>query len=236
MDLFPPPVDVTSRGVRPLSPRLAALLVAGAIVAAAPDAGAQNTRFTRFFFRAALGVGYGFATTSITARNAATGRTTTTETTIRGAGSVAAFAIGVNVVRNLALHVDAAALALVNPSLRVNDLERTGTGANTTTAVSLVGAGVTWRIPSVLWASVTGGATVLSVELPDARNASHGLTDFGWGLSALVGRDFDLIDSWHVGVALHGLFAQMPDRAVGAGDPPTWTLGGVGLTVSVVEQ
>ncbi len=199
------------------------LVLADRVVAA--QTMALTSRMQRFFFRGVLGIGYGVfgSDTSIGALS------------IRGVGAMGNFAIGVNLVRGLAVHVDACAMSLVNPTFSVNGAARTSSNDATTTT-SIIGGGVTWSDRGgLVWVSVSGGVSVLGIETGVVSTASSGfgLTRLGWGLNVLAGHDWPIIYNWRVGAALHAIFSQSADQP-GGPSAPTWENfgGGVSLTVS----
>ncbi len=212
-----------------VAPVLAALLTFATRDAHAQEA-AVTARLQRFFFRGALGVGYGSFSTG----------TSTGELVLAGTGALGNFAVGVNLHRSLAVHVDACAMSLVTPTLYVGGNERSiASRADSTSTLSIIGGGVTFSAPGrLLWASASGGVAVLGVEIPGAAAdsaAAFGLTQLGWGLNLLVGRDWPIVYNWRVGLALHGIVAQLPDQPF-MGSTPTWTALGGGLSLTVTDR
>jgi len=213
---------------------LTARLVAVAALALPTAARAETPRF---YFRGALGVGYGgFFTTG-----------SGPSVTIRGLGAMGNFAVGVNLSRAFAVHVDACAMALVTPTVVVNDAERISPQrADSTTTLSIIGGGVTWRHPSQFWASLSGGVAIMGVEIPGATcrspttgldfNCSYGLTELGGGVNVLVGRSWPLAYGWRIGAAVHGLFAAVPDRPDNTGAQPLWVTLGGGASLVITDQ
>lgn len=186
---------------------------------------ALTTRMQRFFFRGALGIGYG----------AFGSETSVGSLAIRGAGAMGNFAIGVNLVRGLAVHVDACAMSLVNPTFSVNGVGNTSANDATTTT-SIIGGGLTWSDRGgLLWVSLSGGVSVIGIEtgVVTRTSSGYGLTSLGWGLNLLAGHDWPIIYNWRVGAALHAIYSQAKDQP-GGPEAPTWQGfgGGVSLTVS----
>lgn len=209
----------------PLATIVTALALSLADRSASAQTMALTSRMQRFFFRGVLGVGYG-SFGSDTAVGAIT---------IRGVGAMGNFAIGVNLVRGLAVHVDACAMSLVNPTFAVNGVENTSSNDATTTT-SIIGGGLTWSDRGGLaWVSVSGGVSVLGIEtgVVSRTSSGFGLTRLGWGVNVLAGHDWPIIYNWRVGAALHAIFSQTADQPGGA-TAPTWENfgGGVSLTVS----
>jgi hypothetical protein len=213
---------------------LTACLVAAAALALPAAARAETPRF---YFRGALGVGYGgFFTTG-----------SGPSITLRGLGAMGNFAVGVNLSRAFAIHIDACAMALVTPTVLVNGTERTSAQpADSTTTLSIIGGGVTWRHPSQFWASLSGGVAIMGVEIPGATcrdpmtgrsfDCSFALTELGGGANVLVGRSWPLAYGWRIGASVHAIFAAVPDRADTTGAQPLWiTLGG-GASLVVTDQ
>lgn len=208
------------------------------LAALSPSASAQTTvlsaRQQRFFFRGALGVGYG-SFTSGTARG---------DFTLAGVGALGNFAIGVHLYRGLAVHIDACAMSLVTPAVRIAGVDRpSASRADATSTMSIIGGGLTWaERDGLLWASVSGGVAVLGVEIPATMatatgNATptFGLTQLGWGLNLLVGKDWPIVYGWRVGGALHAIFSQMADQTY-MGSTPTWANLGAGLSLTVTDR
>mgnify|MGYP000943000809 CR=1 FL=1 len=197
-------------------------LVALASAPAIAHAQAASARPQRFYFRGVLGVGYGVFGDDVGSR-------------IAGFGALGNFALGVHIAYGIAVHIDACAMSLVSPTYSVNGAVVASRGtADSTSTTSIIGGGVTWRHPSLFWVSVSGGVSVLGVEKPGAMD-SFGRTGLGWGLNILAGRDWTFAHTWHVGVALHGLVAGMPDQPVGR-VTPMWTSLGGGVSITVTDH
>ncbi len=214
------------------------LAVALALSGIAREASAQSVALTarmqRFFFRGALGVGYG----------SFSGSTSVGALSMHGAGAMGNFAIGVNLIRGLAIHVDACAMSLVTPVVTVNGVDRTSvSNADATTTTSIIGGGLTWSDRGgLLWVSATGGVAVLGVEIPAAMvtatgvtTPTFGLTQLGWGVNVLAGHDWPIVYNWRIGLALHGIFTQVPDQPF-MGSTPTWENFGGGLSLTVSDR
>jgi hypothetical protein len=216
-----------------------ALVASLSLAGLSSPVGAQTTVVTarqqRFFFRGALGVGYGSFTSATSAG----------DFTLAGVGALGNFAIGVHLYRGLAVHIDACAMSLVTPTVRVSGRERPpASRADATSTLSIIGGGLTWaEHGGLLWASVSGGVAVLGVEIPAAMTTAtggttptFGLTQLGWGLNVLVGKDWPIVYGWRVGGALHGIFAQMADQADMGGSAPTWANVGAGVSLTVSDR
>jgi hypothetical protein len=215
------------------------LLALGFSLLAAPrDVSAQTVALTarmqRFYFHGALGVGYGRFASSTGAG----------QITLHGAGAMGNFAIGVNLVRGLSVHVDACAMALVTPTVSVNNVDQpTVSRADSTSTTSIIGGGLTWtQHDGLVWVSLAGGVSVLGVEIPSAMSSStgvsapaYGLTQFGWGVNLLAGHDWPIVYNWRVGLALQAIFTQMPDQPF-MGSTPTWENFGGGLSLTVSDR
>jgi len=212
---------------------LAACLATAAALALPAGARAEGVRF---FFRGALGAGYGgFVTTGAGP-----------DVTIQGLGALGNFAVGLSLGRGFAVHIDACAMALVSPTVTVNGTDRESpTAADSTTTLSIIGGGVTWRHPSNFWGSVSGGVAIVGVEIPGATcvnpmtgvnfDCSYALTQLGGGAILLVGRDWPLAYAWRIGAAVHGAFAAVPDQPAG-GVQPLWLSFGGGASLVITAQ
>jgi hypothetical protein len=216
-----------------LRPLTASLVAAAAL--ALPAAALAET--PRFYFRGALGVGYGgFFTTG-----------SGPSVTIRGLGAMGNFAIGVNLSSSFAVHIDACAMALVTPTVVVNNVVRmSDQPADSTTTLSIIGAGFRWQHPSRLWASLSLGVAIMGVEIPGAvcrnpmtgRNfdCSYALTQLGGGANVLVGRSWPLAYGWRIGGAVHAIVAAIPDRPDNTGAQPLWMALGGGASLVITDQ
>lgn len=192
---------------------------------AAPPAQAPR-RPQLFHFRGALGPAYGALSTTVRGG----------DVRLSGFGVLGNFAMGLQVARGLAVHLDASALALVDPAVTVGSMEGSARGGDATSTTSVLGGGVTYRHAAThVWASLSGGISVLSVEIPSAMGASYGLTDLGWGLTLLAGHDWTFLRSWHFGVAIQALVSVVPDRPV-MGEVPTWVIAGGGVAFTIADQ
>lgn len=215
------------------------LLALGLSLLAAPrEAGAQTAALTarmqRFYFHGVLGVGYGRFASSTGAG----------QITLQGAGAMGNFAIGINLVRGLSVHVDACAMALVTPTVSVNNVDQPAVSrADSTSTTSIIGGGLTWSDRGgLVWVSLAGGVSVLGVEIPSAMSSStgvsapaYGLTQYGWGVHLLAGHDWPIVYNWRVGLALQAIFTQMPDQPF-MGSTPTWENFGGGLSLTVSDR
>lgn len=212
---------------------LVACLATAAALALPAGARAEGVRF---FFRGALGAGYGGFVTSGSGP----------EVAIHGPGALGNFAVGLSLGRGFAVHIDACAMALVSPTVTVNGTDRESpTAADSTTTLSIIGGGVTWRHPSNFWGSVSGGVAVMGVEIPGGVctdpttmrrfDCSYALTQLGGGAILLVGRDWPLAYAWRIGAAVHGVFAAVPDQPAG-GVQPLWLSFGGGASLVITAQ
>jgi hypothetical protein len=206
------------------------------VVVAMASPGGARAQAGRFFFRGALGVGYGAFVTAVEGPSAS----------IVGLGALGNFALGVTLGRGFAVHIDACAMALVTPTVTVNGRVReSAMRADSTTTLSIVGGGLTWRHRSRFWGSLSGGVAIVGVEIPDAlcRNprtgesfdCSFALTELGGGANLLVGRDWPLAYAWHIGVALHAALAAVPDQPAN-GVQPLWLAFGGGASLVITAQ
>jgi hypothetical protein len=199
----------------------------------------------RFFFRGALGMGYGtFWTDTFLNEIRAVGTLR-----ISGLGAFGDFSIGMSLIpKRLAFHVDACALSLVTPSISVAGSPRTAlVSADSTTTLSIIGGGTTVHLPwANVWGSVVGGVSILGVEIPVTQTragmgavvqaATYGRTQLGWGLNILAGRDFPIIYNWSLGVSAHVIVASVPDVADAMGNAAQWYGVGGGVSLSLTDH
>ena len=72
------------------------------------------------------------------------------------------------------------------------------------------------------------------ISLQNADNEEVADTEYGPGLSLVVGKEWWVSDNWGLGVAAQLYAARMKDRepAVAGGDAPTWRALGLNLLFS----
>jgi hypothetical protein len=93
--------------------------------------------------------------------------------------------------------------------------------------VTSIGPGAAYYLqPANVYLSATLAFTTLTLK--DARNENRLETETGFGVSAMVGKEWWVSTNWGLGAALQLQLGTMKDRPVdralvGGGDPPRWT-------------
>ncbi|HEY0706170.1 MAG TPA: hypothetical protein VGG33_05200, partial [Polyangia bacterium] len=170
-----------------------------------------------FFLRFLLGIGY----TNLGAEAGAT------DMKIAGGGGAFSFALGGAVTPNLILFGELLQSIAVDP-----DVEIAGQSSSTEgTSASLVGvgAGLAYYLPNNIY--VSGTLAFTQISLMDEDDEEIADTEFGPGLSLVVGKEWWVSENWGLGIAGQLYAARMKDRAPAApgGETPTWQ--GLGLNL-----
>ncbi len=193
-------------------PTLTSLLIFATLFLATPAFAAPRTH-DGFFFRATTGLAY--ASTSETV--------TDTSFSISGLSTMTSLSAGWSIVNNLALHLDLAAVSMVNPKVAM-------TSGGTTLSKDIaaeetvvnIGVGATHYImPQNVY---VGGAFHLS-QLSLRTNSKVTDSGTGWGLALNAGKEMWLSDNWGIGVAGQFLFSAVPDKGTSASTLYTPALG-----------
>ena len=171
----------------------------GAYGVADPNAHRHDGFYLRFF----LGLGY----TSMQLDDA--------DLTVSGGGGAFGIAAGVAVSENLIVFAELFDDIAVNPTV-----EQGGATADTedvSAGVVAIGAGIAYYIqPSNLYVSGTLSWGQLTVQ---QDGEEIGESDFGPGVSLMVGKEWWVSDNWGLGVALQLYAGSMKDSNDGG---PTW--------------
>jgi hypothetical protein len=127
-------------------------------------------------------------------------------TDLTGFSGMLNFAIGVNIARNLALHLDVSGVSGAN-----SNVANTGSGQSSEfnyITSSSVGIGVTYYIPSNYYLSGAVGRA-------ETNKRSGGViltTDPGYGVNVMLGKEWWVSDEWGIGFAGQFLYTLCPDR------------------------
>jgi hypothetical protein len=165
------------------------------VCATGARAGEPRSHDGGFFLRLAPGLGY--ARTSISELG--------DDLELRGLSGSLDVAIGAMVTRNLALHANIGAWAVVDPTLRFNGEEE----QIEDTAVSLVsyGGGFTWYFGSSnAYVTAYAGAAGLEFEFEGEAESS----ETGWAFEVSLGKEWWVSDRWGLGVSASGGYHSVP--------------------------
>jgi hypothetical protein len=147
-----------------------------------------------------------------------------------GGGGGFAFALGGALTRNLILFGELVQSIALDPKVEVGDMSATAEDASAT--LIGIGAGLAYYMDNNLYLSGTLAFSQISIQ--DADNDEVGDTEFGPGLSLVLGKEWWVSDNWGLGLAAQLYAARMKDRQpafVGA-ETPTWQALGLNLLFS----
>ena len=174
-----------------------------------PNAHKHDGFYLRFF----LGIGY----TSMELEDA--------DLTVSGAGGAFGIAAGVAVSENLIVFAEIFDDIAVNPKVKAGGM--TGETEDISAGVVAVGAGVAYYIqPSNMYVSGTLSWGQLTVQ-QDGEEVAE--TEFGPGLSLMVGKEWWVSPNWGVGGALQVYGGRMKDKGENA---PTWATQAIAIAFS----
>jgi len=123
---------------------------------------------------------------------------------------MADIAIGSAVASNFILAADLFGATITGPT-RTQDGKDVGTASEDVTFdVSGIGVSATYYImPSNMYVSAGAGMAMNTVEL-DGK--AVGETGTGWGVNAMLGKEWWVSDNWGLGVAGQVIYASVPDE------------------------
>jgi hypothetical protein len=145
---------------------------------------------------------------------------------VYGPGGTVGLAAGWAVARNLIVYGEIFDDIAVSPTVKLGDatLETT---EDTSAGVIAFGGGVAYYImPINIYASLTLAAAQLTVSRGDKE---VGNSDFGFGASLMVGKEWWVASDVGLGVALQLYGGTMKDKGA---DEATWRTGAVALVLS----
>lgn len=167
---------------------------AGEPYAYRPNPNAQ--RHDGFYFRVFVGPGY----TSFTADEI--------DLKVSGGGGAFGLAFGGAVSDNVIVYGELFDDIAVGPEVEANGM--TATADDISAGVIGVGAGIAYYfIPANVYISGTVSASQLSVQ---EDGEETGETEFGLGLSAMVGKEWWVSDNWGLGIAGKVFLGQMDEK------------------------
>jgi hypothetical protein len=152
------------------------------------------------------------------------------DTKISGGGGGFALAIGGALTPSLILFGELLQSIAVEPKFEVGDASATAQDASA--SIVGIGAGLAYYLSNNLYLS--GTLAFSQISLQDADNQEVADTEFGPGLSLVIGKEWWVSANWGLGVAAQLYAATMKDRgpAVAGGDAPTWQATGLNLLFS----
>lgn len=151
-----------------------------------------------FFLRVAPG--FGWNTTSSESRG--------NEIELSGVSGLFNLAIGGAVAQDLILHLDVSGVRTSDPKVEINGTEQAADVGSSST--SLLAIGMTYYFSSNMY--VTG-----AVGMAKSKKESGGIeytTDTGYGVNAMIGKEWWVSDNWGVGVAGQFLYTNCPDKGI----------------------
>jgi hypothetical protein len=134
-------------------------------------------------------------------------------TDLTGFSGMLNFAIGVNVARNLALHLDVSGVSAANS--KVADTGRGQASEFNYITSSSVGIGMTYYYLSNYY--LTGA--VGRAESSKRSGSMVQTTDPGYGVNVMLGKEWWVSDEWGIGLAGQFLYTLCPDRTVSGIQP-----------------
>jgi hypothetical protein len=165
-----------------------------------------------FFLRLTGGIGHSSTTEDISG----------TEVKMSGLATITNIGIGYAIVPNLIISGTIFGNTVSSPTVEV-DGEELG-DANAELQDTAMGVGVTYYfMPYNAFLSASVAAAFMTAK-------SYGQeidTDTGWGVEAMVGKEWWVSDNWGIGAAAHVFFTSVPDE----GDDETYHLDTLSLGV-----
>lgn len=183
---------------------------------------------TGWFFRGALGAGFGL--------NSVSGDSAFTVT---GPAILADVAFGWTLADNFALHFDVAAATVLSPSLSTSATSSGGTSTftarldSTNVTQSMAGVGATWYLPEFLgYFSANAGLALVQAEVySGSATTRYGESRLGFGLNLIGGKEWLLTNRWTFGVGAQVLYSVVPDQ-----DNHLWNNLAGGLVLSFTDS
>jgi len=142
-----------------------------------------------------------------------------------GGGPVFGVAVGGAITRNLILYFEGFDDVAVSPT--VSDATMTSEATDSSSGVYGFGPGVAYYfMPINLYVS---GTVALSHIIVTRNGDEVARSDWGLGLSLMVGKEWWVTDNWGLGVALQLYGGRIAD---GAANADSWSAGSLGLLFS----
>ena len=201
----------------PAPPRTPILVgLALTLLLAPASASAQKSGF---FFRGSLGPGYSRFHSDV-------------GLDIQGPSGLLSLSFGKFVSGDLVFFGDIFGSSIRSPTLKVDDVEVDSPG-DVTWTLSGIGGGVGIYSDTNIFLGVAAGISFLHRDWPEY--GLQGRTKAGAGLSLLIGKDWQVGDTWNLGVAGHFIGSTIEDgnitwtpRAFGIDFTFTYASGGIG--------
>lgn len=150
------------------------------------------------FLRVATGVGWNTTSSGFGGN----------ELELSGVSGLFNFAIGGAVAQDLILHLDVSGVATSDPKVKINGNEQAADVSSSST--SMAGIGLTYYFPSNIY--VTG-----AVGMAKSKKESGGIegsTGTGYGVNAMIGKEWWVSDNWGIGLAGQFLYTNCPDKGI----------------------
>jgi hypothetical protein len=144
---------------------------------------------------------------------------------VSGSGAAFGVAVGGSVSQNLIVYGELVTNVAVGPTVEVNGMSA---GSNDDVSAGAVGVGVGlayYVMPANVYVSGTVSMSQISIQ---EDGDEIGETDFGPGVSLMVGKEWWVSPTWGLGVAAQLFAGQMDDQDNG----PTWTTTGFAVAFS----
>ena len=146
---------------------------------------------------------------------------------VQGGGGGFGLAIGGAISRSLVIYGEVFDDVAVGPSITENGQNLGTAGSNTSAGVIGFGPGLAYFFPSDLYLSATFAASQISIE---QNNQQIGKSGTGFGISAMIGKQWWVSDGWGLGIAAQFFGGSIPDSS--SSNSSTWATGGAMLAFS----
>ncbi len=132
------------------------------------------------------------------------------EFTLTGVSGISSIAVGHSVATNSFINVDVFAGVVLDPSL---DFNRAALGRLTDAEMSVAGIGVGithYFMPANFY--IAGSLGLATAELSYANTTIE--TDSGWGINAVIGKEWWVSKSWSLGLSGQYFYVVVPDKSI----------------------
>lgn len=193
-----------------------AAIVLGLVVVATTTSDASGAFRThdRFYLRMLFGGGY----TNMKANSKP-------ETTLDGGSMWVSVALGGEIGENLILYGETFGTTVFGPTLRYGEVEQEA-DEDVATSYSGIGPGIAYYfMPANLYVSGTATLAKMTLKQDNERIAE---TEMGFGLNAVIGKEWWISDNWGLGLAVGACGGWMNDQ----GGSPRWSVYSVNVGLS----
>lgn len=144
---------------------------------------------------------------------------------VQGGGAGLGLAVGAAVTRNIVIYGEVFDDVAVGPTLKMNDQTVGTTNDNTAAGVVGFGPGIAYFFDSDFYVSTTFAASRIQVE---QNNQAVAHSDTGFGVSAMVGKQWWVSDGWGAGLTAQLFVGSIPDGQANT----SWSTAGAMLAFS----